>query len=156
MSIETRSYLLTNKDVETLAAEIIDGHQSIERSRGTILKGMVALTIKELGAQQRKINTRAAQLDESGITAQLIAFEAIYAPIYEAVQRVAEHKFATVQGRGAIPGPFLLQAFKIGVFLSANSPPSNLRSPHARIHQASFWYRKGRHRLDCGRYQNKD
>lgn len=90
-TIESRNYLLTSKDVETLAAQIIDGHQGIDRDRGTILKGMVALTIKELHCPQRKNNVKASQLDESGRTAQLAAFEAVYAPIYEAVVRVAEN-----------------------------------------------------------------
>lgn len=90
-TIESRNYLLTPKDVENLAAAIIDGGQAIERDRGTILKGMVALTIKELGGQQRKNNVKAPRLDESGITAQLAAFETVYAPVYEAVVKVAEN-----------------------------------------------------------------
>lgn len=86
-----RDFLLSIKDVETIAASIIDGHQTIDRDRSTILKGMVALTIKELGAAQRKNNAKAPQLDDQKRTAQLAAFEAVYAPIYEAVVRVAEN-----------------------------------------------------------------
>lgn len=90
MSIETKQYIASDKDIETLAGEILDVDQAASSKRGIYFKAAIATTQAELKSPPRQRNVTAEKLSAAEIEEHLKAFEAVAERFHAAVVRVAE------------------------------------------------------------------
>jgi hypothetical protein len=99
MTIESKNFIASEKDIETLAGEILDADQTAASRRGIYLKAAVATFQAEVKSPPRQRNVDAKRLTSAEIEEHLKVFEDIATRFHAAVMRVAE---ATVPAPDAL------------------------------------------------------
>lgn len=102
MTIESKNFIANEKDIETLAGEILDADQTASSRRGVYFKSAIATLQFELKSPPRQRTTPTVRLQADEIDKHLKVFEALATRFHAAVVRKAEATLTT-------PDAFLLR-----------------------------------------------
>lgn len=89
MSIESKGYVASVKDIEALVLSRCDAGTYISDSRTTYLRALIATTQDKLGINPKGVRTNAVA-DREVLQAHALALEETHTVFYEAVQRAAK------------------------------------------------------------------
>lgn len=89
MSIESKGYIASVKDIEQLVTERCNSVNYMADSRATYLRALIATTQAKLGINPKAVRT-GATADAETIQSHALALEEIHTLFYEAVQRAAK------------------------------------------------------------------